>query len=102
MANFYRHVQAIIGWLFIGVGLIVLPLPIPLGAIMIVVGIAMVAPHSPVMRRILTRIRRRFPGFDRQLERWYERFPAFVQRLIDQTRPNGAPPTDPPGTPAQT
>ncbi len=87
MEMMYRRFQALVGWLFIIIGLVVLPMPIPLGAIMIVVGIALVAPTSPGMRNVLRRVRRRFPSFDRQLERWLPKFPKFIQDLIISTRP---------------
>ncbi len=88
MASLYRRFQAVFGWAMIGVGLVVLPLPIPLGAIMIVVGIALVAPTSPATRDSLRNVRRRFHGFDRTLERWRPYMPPLIRQLIEDTRPD--------------
>lgn len=83
-----RHFSAAAGWVLIAVGLLVFPLPIPFGAIMIVVGIALVAPTSPFMQRLLKRVRSRFPAFSRRLDTMRDRMPKFVRELIDLTRPD--------------
>ncbi len=87
MASLYRRFQAIFGWMLIAVGLVVLPLPIPLGAIMIVIGIAMVSPSSPMMRDVLRNVRVRFPSFSATLDGWAPRMPALIRILIEDTRP---------------
>ncbi len=109
LAMIYRRLRVVVGWLLIILGIPIVPLPIPFGAIMVVVGIALVAPSSPAMRAILRRVRKRFPSFNDQLKRWRNKFPAFIRDLIDQTCPdrpdpgNAPPPDDdtPPGPPAR-
>ncbi|MGF1455297.1 MAG: PGPGW domain-containing protein [Alphaproteobacteria bacterium] len=94
MATLYRRFQAVFGWALIAVGLVVLPLPIPLGAIMIVIGIAMVAPTSPGVRDVLRKVRTRFPSFDRTLEGWRPHLPNLIRTLIEDTRPEPTMPQD--------
>ena len=83
----FLYIQAVIGWILILVGLVVWPLPIPFGLLMIVIGIALVVPTSPGMRRLLRYLRRRYPAFDRQLERLKPHLPKFIQTMIERTRP---------------
>ncbi len=83
----FLYVQAVIGWLFILVGLVLWPLPLPFGLIMLIIGIALVVPTSPGMRRLLRGLRKRYPVLDRQLERMRPHLPKFMRTMIERTRP---------------
>lgn len=68
-------------------GLIVLPLPIPLGLIMLTIGFALLAPYIPAVQRFIKFLRVKWPGFDRTLRRYRNRLPPVVRRTIDKTCP---------------
>lgn len=68
-------------------GLIVLPLPIPFGLIMLTIGFALLAPYIPAVQRFVKFLRARWPGFDRTLRRYRDRFPPVIKKTIDKTHP---------------
>lgn len=68
-------------------GLIVLPLPLPFGLIMLTIGFALLAPYIPAVQRFIRFLRGRWPGFDRTLRRYRDRFPPIVRSAIDKTCP---------------
>ena len=76
------------GSVLILVGLVVLPLPIPLGLIMITIGFALLAPYIPAFQRLVTHMRRKWPDLDRSLRRYRNRFPPVIRKTIDKTHPN--------------
>ena len=68
-------------------GLIVLPLPIPLGLIMLTIGFALLGPYIPAVRRLVRYLRRKWPAFNQTLMRNRDRFPPIVKKTIDRTNP---------------
>lgn len=68
-------------------GLIVLPLPIPFGLIMLTIGLALLAPYIPLVRRFIKFLRRKWPSFDQTLRRHRDRFPPVIKKTIDKTQP---------------
>lgn len=68
-------------------GLIVLPLPLPFGLIMLVIGFALLAPYIPAVQRLVRAMRRKWPKIDAILLRNRHRFPPVIKRTIDKTHP---------------
>ncbi len=68
-------------------GLIVLPLPLPFGLIMLVIGFALLAPYIPAVQRLIRVMRRKWPKVDAILLRYRHRFPPVIKRTIDKTHP---------------
>lgn len=68
-------------------GLIVLPLPLPFGLIMLVIGFALLAPYIPLVQRLVRLMRRKWPKIDAMLLRYRHRFPPVIKRTIDKTHP---------------
>ncbi len=68
-------------------GLIVLPLPLPFGLIMLVIGFALLAPYIPIVQRLIRVMRRKWPTVDAILLRYRHRFPPVIKRTIDKTHP---------------
>lgn len=68
-------------------GLIVLPLPLPFGLIMLVIGFALLAPYIPAVQKLIRQMRRRWPNIDETLRRHRHRFPPVIKRTIDKTHP---------------
>ena len=77
----------IIGSTLVVTGLIVLPLPLPFGLIMLVIGFALLAPYIPAVQRLIRVMRRKWPKVDAILLRYRHRFPPVIKRTIDKTHP---------------
>ena len=80
-------VHQITGTTLVIAGLIVLPLPIPLGLIMLTIGFALLAPYIPAVQRLIRHMRTRWPNLDETLKRYRHRFPPVIKRTIDKTHP---------------
>ncbi len=76
-----------IGSTLVVTGLIVLPLPLPFGLIMLVIGFALLAPYIPAFQKLIRKMRRRWPNLDATLMRHRHRFPPVIKRTIDKTHP---------------
>lgn len=77
----------IIGSTLVVTGLIVLPLPIPFGLIMLVIGFALLAPYIPAVQKLIRYMRRTWPKVDAILLRYRHRFPPVIKKTIDKTHP---------------
>jgi hypothetical protein len=75
------------GWILLVVGLIVTPLPIPVGLIMTLLGLALLVGESLLIRRLICRFRARNPRFCERLKTIRHRSPGLVRRLIELTDP---------------
>jgi hypothetical protein len=80
-------VHQITGTTLVIAGLIVLPLPIPLGLIMLTIGFALLAPYIPAVQRLIRHMRAKWPNLDAQLRRWRDRMPPVIKKTIDKTHP---------------
>ncbi|MGB0694393.1 MAG: hypothetical protein ACPGOY_02005 [Rhodospirillaceae bacterium] len=76
-----------IGWLLVGVGTLLTPTPVPIGIIMIAVGLYMVARHSAFARRGIVWFRERVPRFSKMLNAQKPRFGKGFKRFIERTDP---------------
>ena len=79
------------GTILVAAGFIVLPLPIPLGLIMITIGFALLAPYIPLVQRMITRMRRKWPNLNETLLKHRHRFPPVIRKTIDKTHPHAPP-----------
>lgn len=77
----------VLGSTLVVTGLIVLPLPLPFGLIMLVIGFALLAPYIPAVQRLIRVMRRKWPQVDSILLRYRHRFPPVIKRTIDKTHP---------------
>jgi len=75
-------------WLLLLAGLIVTPMPMPVGLLMITIALAILVEDSHRVRWAVTALRRRSPTLSRQLRRARERSPRGVQGIIDRTDPD--------------
>ncbi|MBD3370426.1 hypothetical protein GF402_08715 [Candidatus Fermentibacteria bacterium] len=69
-------------------GLIIFPLPIPLGAVLFTVGLGLLVSSSNDTARFLMRLRRRHPGFDCWMKRAEHRLPGSIGRIMRRTTPD--------------
>jgi len=72
------------GALIFIIGLVVFPLPIPLGLIMMIFGLFMMA-SNPTVMRFLRRTRARFPVVSRKLREVTPHLPRFLARFLRRT-----------------
>ena len=77
----------IMGSILVVAGLLVLPLPIPFGLIMLVIGLALLAPYMVPIQRLVRWIRVKNDKVNEYLLKWRERFPPVIQKTIDKTHP---------------
>lgn len=83
-----RGVTLVSGVLLILMGLVILPLPIPVGLLMIILGVSLIVPAIPALGRFLTRMRRRYPVTSHKLNRISTKLPGFIRRVIRDTDPD--------------
>jgi flagellar biosynthesis component FlhA len=83
-----RSAKLTLGILLILLGIMVLPLPIPLGLLSILIGLSILVSVVPAIRQWLMAARRRYRDTSSALERIKHRMPAFVRQLIDETNPD--------------
>ena len=62
-------------------------MPIPFGLIMLVIGLALLAPYILPIQHLVRSIRRKNGAINDQLIKWRERFPPVIQKTIDKTHP---------------
>lgn len=79
------------GWLLVTGGAILTPLPIPVGLLMLSLGLLLLARDSRWMRRRLRALRGRHPRLSRRLTRLGGHVPAGLARLIRLTEPRRGP-----------
>lgn len=86
-----RSVNLLTGILLVLTGLIITPLPIPLGLILVVLGLSVLVTVLPSLRFSLTRLRCRYPAISLKLRRLSPKLPGFARRLLDHTDPDPDP-----------
>ena len=82
-----RILVLITGWAFIGVGIIGLFLPILQGVLFIMIGLIILSTEYHWARRLLERIRTRFPGVARVSHEAAEKAKVWLRRLRRQPEP---------------
>lgn len=84
---FRRQAGQWMGWALILPGLVVLVLPIPLGLVMIALGLTLAARHDPWLQNAIRALRGRFPGLSRRLNGLGRYLPYRARRLLVLTDP---------------
>jgi len=73
MDKFKKIGILIIGWLFIGLGILGLFLPLLQGILFILIGLSILSSRSTLVRRYVKRIEKRFPHQFERVEIWKEK-----------------------------
>jgi uncharacterized membrane protein YbaN (DUF454 family) len=73
MNEFKKIGILIMGWLFIGFGIVGLFLPLLQGILFILIGLSILSSRSTLVRRFLKRIEERFPHHFERIEIWKEK-----------------------------
>jgi len=63
----------IIGWFFVGLGIIGLFLPILQGILFLIIGLAILSSRSELVKRFLKHIEERYPHLHERVEIWKEK-----------------------------
>lgn len=80
-------VHQLIGSVLVVGGAILTPTPVPIGLIMLTIGLALLAPYMPPIQRAVRAIRRKWPKINQSLLRHRHRFPPVIRMTIDKTHP---------------
>jgi len=70
----------IIGWFFVGLGIIGLFLPILQGILFLIIGLAILSSRSELVKRFLKHIEERYPHLHERVEIWREKFRNWFKR----------------------
>ena len=87
-ASLLALVHKLTGSLLVLFGIVVLPMPIPLGLIMIALGLAMLAPYFKPIQKLVRHIRRKSPVVDRNMVRFKHKCPRVIRVTIEKTNPH--------------
>lgn len=82
-----RWFRLIIGWIFVVVGVILIPLPIPAGALIAVVGLALLLPENKFLHNKLCLLRKRYQGLNKPLRKLAPHLPEYLRHGIEVTDP---------------
>lgn len=80
MEEFKRVGILIIGWIFVGLGVLGLFLPILQGVLFIIVGLAILSSRSETVKRWLKHFESRHPHYHAQVEKWRTRMKNWFQK----------------------
>lgn len=78
------HILLLVGWLFVIVGAITFPLPIPVGLVLLTVGFVILIPNSRTLRRGVIALKKRWPGFREVYYKIRDRLPGQMRRKLDE------------------
>lgn len=68
-------------------GVVLFPLPIPVGLLLIALGLTFLAPYFAPVRSLISALRARVPVLDGAMRRNAHRCPAVVRTTIERTAP---------------
>lgn len=77
----------LLGLLFIGVGIILFPTPLPLGMILISIGVLLLAANEEIVQKEIRKQRRTHPRFDSLLRKLSKHSPRFLGEIVKKTDP---------------
>lgn len=91
LAAVLRHVRRggllVLGWVLVGTGLLIMPTPVPLGLLLFVAGLMLLARESETARQAIRWARRRLPAASNAMTRAAPRLPAGLRTFIETTDP---------------
>lgn len=80
-------IHQLVGGTFVAAGLVLFPLPIPVGWLFLLTGVALLVPYNPATQSMVRSLRRRWPAFDRGMLKFRQNAPRFIRRAIQKTNP---------------
>ena len=80
MEKFKRIGMLIIGWFFVGLGVLGLFLPILQGILFIMIGLVILSSRSEMVKRWLKHLEERYPHHHELMEKWRERMKGWFKK----------------------
>jgi uncharacterized membrane protein YbaN (DUF454 family) len=80
METFKRIGILIIGWFFVGLGILGLFLPILQGILFIMIGLAILSSRSEMVKRWLKHLEERHPHLHERMEKWREKIRKWFKK----------------------
>ena len=80
MEKFKRIGMLIIGWFFVGLGVLGLFLPILQGVLFIMIGLVILSSRSEMVKRWLKHLEERYPHHHERMEKWRERMKGWFKK----------------------
>lgn len=87
-AGLLALLHKITGSVLVLLGAVLLPMPIPLGLIFLVFGLALLAPYFVPVQKFIRHMRRKYPAFDEKMLSIKSRCPKVIQTAIEKTSPH--------------
>ncbi|MCK5425612.1 MAG: hypothetical protein KAI89_09575 [Emcibacter sp.] len=87
MKKLKRPIKLAVGWLFVLIGIISAPLPLPLGQLLALVGLSLLVSESYSIRMFTRKLRRNYPLISRMMDRVKPYVPGFLKSTIEDTDP---------------
>lgn len=82
-----RPLKLVFGWVMLIGGVIIAPLPLPIGQFIALVGLSLLVSESHWVKTKMQKLRRKLPIVGRQLVRMHPYLPKFLKKVIDDTDP---------------
>jgi len=82
-----RPVKLVLGWILFIAGLIIAPMPIPIGQITALIGLSLLVSESRAIRRWIQILRIKWPYLSRQMKKIHPHMPKFIKKVIERTDP---------------
>lgn len=82
-----RSARLMLGFILVVSGLIIMPMPIPFGLILIIIGLSVLISVLPQLKHQLRSLRQRYPKCSDQVQRTRRYLPQFARPLLDETDP---------------
>ncbi|NNU17584.1 hypothetical protein HK107_14730 [Parvularcula sp. ZS-1/3] len=86
-ASLLTFVHKLTGSVLVVFGLVLFPLPIPVGLLMIAFGLLLLAPYFKPIQNAVRALRRRSPAVDNGLRKVKRRCPPVIRTAIEKTAP---------------
>ena len=82
-----RFVRVVVGVMLVVLGLLSVPTPLPIGFVLSIVGLAVLAAEAIWIANLTRWLRARAPAFSTMLDTMALRLPDAVRKFVDDTRP---------------
>lgn len=76
----------VIAYIIIVIGLILFPMPIPVGIFFIIGGVAMLVSVNPAAQMQIARLRQKYPKVDEVMHKATKKSPRFLRHILHKTR----------------
>lgn len=86
-ASLLTLLHKVTGGVLVIFGLVLFPMPIPVGLIMIAIGLLLLAPYFKPVQNVVRMLRRKSPTVDNALIKFKRRCPPVIRSAIEKTAP---------------